>query len=87
MAHEIRVVFHNGEPIQQIGLVRFRPNEQMSGEVILRPDGDITCNHLWVRLQWHTEGRGDRDREKVAELDLFQGHLKGGMEHSFPFAL
>lgn len=67
-------------------LTRYRPGETIRGEVLVIPDGDLRCNHLRARLKWHTEGRGDRDQETVAEADLFQGTLPAGMPRQYPFA-
>ena len=40
-------------------------------------------------LRWHTEGRGDRDRAVIEDLDLFQGILRAGSPifYSFHFKL
>jgi hypothetical protein len=54
---------------------RFAPGEAIQGSVQIVPDSDIRANHVWIRLQWHTEGRGDRDQGRVAEADVFQGVL------------
>ncbi len=56
-------------------VVRFRPGEEIIGSVEVVSDGDVRCDHLYIRLTWHTEGRGDRDEATVEELDVFQGTL------------
>ena len=68
---------------------RFRPGETMQGSIQVMPQGDMNCRHLFARLVWQTEGRGDRDRGVVEELDLYQGQLRAGtsMHHSFHFRL
>jgi hypothetical protein len=39
-------------------------------------------------LMWRTEGRGERDREHIDELDVYQGVLRPGPSHfSFHFNL
>lgn len=70
-------------------LVRFRPGEALQGSVRITPIGDIQARHVYLRLQWHTEGRGDRDQAVVAEQDVFQGLLKDGTPtyYSFHFKL
>ncbi|MBI3910386.1 MAG: ribosomal protein L7/L12 [Armatimonadetes bacterium] len=67
------------------GLVRYEPGADLWGTVQVTPDSNIRCHHLWVRLQWHTEGRGDRDQGKVAVRDIFQGELYAGMPGVYPF--
>jgi hypothetical protein len=70
-------------------LMRFRPGETLQGSVKITPQSDLQARHVFIRLLWHTEGRGDRDQAIVAEQDVFQGVLKAGMPayHSFHFRL
>ena len=70
-------------------LRRYAPGEEIAGTATITTDSDLTCNHLYVRLQWHTEGRGDRDDQNVAELDIYQGTLSPGapITHDFRFTL
>jgi hypothetical protein len=65
---------------------RFAPGDTLQGSVQLVPEGNIKANHVWVRLQWHTEGRGDRDQGRVAELDVFQGTLTAQTPYTFGFS-
>jgi hypothetical protein len=69
--------------------LRFKPGEAMQGSVQVTVQRDMNCRHLFIRLVWQTEGRGDRDRGVVEEVDLYQGHLRAGtpMHHSFHFRL
>lgn len=55
--------------------------------VEITPDRDIRCNHLFLRLRWHTEGRGTRDEAQVAQEDLFQGVLAADRMVTYPFRL
>ena len=68
---------------------RFAPGVALTGSVQIVPDSDLQANHVWIRLQWHTEGRGDRDLTRVAELDVFQGVLaaRSPMTYGFNFTL
>jgi hypothetical protein len=70
-------------------LRRYDPGEEISGTVTILPDSDLRCNHLYVRLQWHTEGRGDRDEGTIAEDDTYQGTLtpSAPISHDFRFTL
>ena len=57
----------------------FRPGETVQGSIQVTPAADVNCRHLFARLRWQTEGRGDQDRGFAAEGDLYQGQLKGGV--------
>jgi len=81
---EIEINIRNGE--EQFGALRFQPDEAIEGTVTILPDSDVNCKHLYVRLEWHTEGRGSQFRQKVEELDLFQGDLQGLMPRTFDFS-
>lgn len=84
----IEVILHGGEA-QSNGLRRYAPGAPLTGVVRLLPDGDVRCNHLHVRLRWHTEGRGDRDESVIHSADVYQGTLRGGVpgEYGFQFRL
>lgn len=69
----------------EAGAMHFLPGAPISGTVEVRPHGNLSCKHLYVRLQWHTEGRGTRDEGRVGELDVFQGTLSAGLTTSYPF--
>ncbi|MFQ5399138.1 MAG: hypothetical protein ACE5E7_06015 [Anaerolineae bacterium] len=79
----IDVTLHEGE--SGYGAVRYRPGDILRGTVVVDPDEDVRCNHLFVMLVWHTEGRGTRYQEEAEQLDLFQGTLKVGFPRSFDF--
>ena len=68
---------------------RFTPAALVQGSVQITPEQDLNCRHVFARLQWRTEGRGDEDKEIAAEQDLFQGVLPGGVprHHSFHLRL
>lgn len=71
------------------GLNLYEPRGVFQGSVQIITDSDVDCRHLYARLLWHTEGRGDSDRGVVDELDLFQGQLTAGSPtyHTFHFTL
>ncbi len=81
----IDITIKNGEPAGMTK--RFSPEETISGTLLVVPEKDLKCRHLYVRARWHTEGRGDRDSGVGAEVDLFQGTLKAGMPAEYPFEL
>jgi hypothetical protein len=80
---DINLTLRNG--VEAFGSMSFKPVDMLQGTVIIYPDGEFNCKHLFVRLEWHTEGRGTQYREKVAELDLFQGLFQDSMPKSFDF--
>lgn len=84
MATEINVAIHGG--YDDLDTKFFRPGEAVKGNVTVIPDKDLNCRHLYIRLVWHTEGRGTRFLDKVEELDVFQGTLQQGMPRTFDFA-
>ena len=83
----IEIILHGGEAEE--GLRRYLTGQELTCIVCVTPDDDVRCNHLLVRLQWHTEGRGDRDETIVSTADLYQGTLGGGVpgDYSFRFPL
>lgn len=64
---------------------RYAPGDPVKGLLIVTPDEDLNCKHLYLRLLWHTTGRGTQYKENVTELDLHQGKLAGGLPRSFNF--
>lgn len=70
-------------------LMRFRPGETLQGSVQVTPESDLVARHVYIRLLWYTEGRGDRDQAIVGEQDVYQGDLRAGVPayYSFHFRL
>jgi hypothetical protein len=70
-------------------LTRFLPGEGVQGSVRITPDIDLNARHVYVRLLWHTEGRGDRDEVVITQEDVFQGVLRAGtpVHYTFHFRL
>lgn len=87
MKTDIKITFSNG--IRENGNLRFHPGETMQGYVTIIPHKDITCQHVYLRLLWHTKGLGDRFMRKIAEDDIFQGTLQKDtpLRHEFTFTL
>jgi hypothetical protein len=80
---DIQVEIRNAE--KEYGAWRLRPTEFVQGMVTVIPDSEVKCKHLYVRLEWHTEGRGSQFRQKVAEQDVFEGTLRANIPRSFAF--
>jgi hypothetical protein len=82
------VEFRWNVPGMDLGkLPRFDPGSTLEGTVTITPQADLNCNGVKVRLEWHTEGRGDRDQHKADEMVVFQGVLAAGQPSVFPFRL
>ncbi len=81
MATEFEITFRSGSEYEQL-----HPGETLQGTVTVFPDKNLDCKHLYIRLLWHTEGRGTRYLQKVEELDVFQGTLQQGLPNSFEFS-
>ncbi len=64
----------------------YRPGDSIRGRVTLFTDSNVKCKHFFIRLGWHTEGRGSRYEEKIEELDVFQGELQGALPSTYDFS-
>ncbi|MCA9931487.1 MAG: hypothetical protein KC419_23540 [Anaerolineales bacterium] len=80
---DIEISLQGGEAVH--GMQRYRPGEVVHGNFTVFPDEGVKCSHLYVRLLWHTEGRGTRFQEVIGEEDIFQGEFQAGMPRSFDF--
>ena len=81
MATNFEITFHN-----QADGAYMHPGETLRGVVTIFPDKDLDCKHLYIRLLWHTEGRGTRFLDVVEELDVFQGKMQQGFPNSYEFS-
>jgi hypothetical protein len=61
------------------GLMQFEPRTRLAGTVTITPGNNIRARKTYVQLQWHTEGRGDRDEGAVAALSLTEAPLQAGV--------
>lgn len=80
---DIEISFQGSEDSFDIPL--YRPGQSAHGNITIFPDERVKCNHLHVRLLWHTEGRGTKYKEVIEEDDVFQGEFQAGMPRSFSF--
>ena len=79
----IEVTLHDGEP--RNGRQHYEPGDELRGTVRVLPTGNLECRGLYVRLAWHTEGRGTPDRMQMSEQNLYQGRLSAGATTSYGF--
>jgi hypothetical protein len=66
---------------------RIEPGSILEGWVSITSNREVTCNGVKVRLEWHTEGRGDRDRRVVAEQEVYKGVLPADQPSVYQFQL
>jgi hypothetical protein len=57
------------------GWRRYEPGSTVRGWIRLTPREHVNCDRVLARLEWHTEGRGDLDRHRAAEIVLAGGDL------------
>jgi len=81
----INIALRDGQP--NGGILNYTPGQTVRGSVEITPGADFNCKHVYIRLEWHTEGRGDRDQQHVAQVDVFQGTLAARIPRTFDFAL
>jgi hypothetical protein len=62
------------------------PGSVLEGSLTVTPVADLNCNNVFLRLHWHTEGRGTRDQGSAVETSVFQGLLPAGQPAMFAFA-
>jgi hypothetical protein len=62
---------------------RYEPGSTIQGRARLTSDGTVECSRVVVRLEWHTEGRGDRDQRCADEVELASGILPERLDQSF----
>ena len=81
MTTEVEITFRGDAQFPQ-----FHPGETLQGTVTVFPDQNLDCQHVYIRLLWHTEGRGTSYLETIEELDVFQGNMQQGLPNSFEFS-
>lgn len=79
----LEINLQDGEPL--LDMRRYRPGDTINGTAVVYPNKEINAQHIYIRLQWQTAGRGTPFKQKEAELDLFQGTLSAGLPQSYPF--
>ena len=78
---DIELTLQGGE-IQDNGR-RCDPGSTLQGWARLTPEGTANCRRVVARLEWHTEGTGDRDDGCIGEVELATGPLAGPLIQSF----
>jgi hypothetical protein len=66
---------------------RYDPGSTVQGWVRLTPDGSVNSDRVMAWLEWHTEGRGDRDQGRADEVEVLKGPLSGSLVQSFTLTL
>jgi hypothetical protein len=81
---QITITIENGEEIGG-GLRRFDPASSIKGRVDIMPEKNINTRAVELYVQWHTEGRGDKDVGSTPPIQLYSGQLNNGMPVYYPF--
>jgi hypothetical protein len=64
---------------------RFTPGARIAGDAHVFPRQEINARRIVARLQWHTEGRGDKNAGVAEETVLAEGPLTPSIPQSFSF--
>jgi len=64
----------------------YRPLETVSGRIQWQLDGE-SAEKLTLELLWHTEGKGTRDAQQVASMQVDRPRLSGEREFRFTLPL
>jgi hypothetical protein len=78
---DIELALQGGEV--EGGRRHYEPSSPVRGSVRLTPHDTVDCRRVVTRLEWHTEGTGDRDRECVDETELVTGPLSEPVDRRF----
>jgi hypothetical protein len=78
---DIELALQGGEV--ENGGRRYEPSSPVHGSARLTPHGTVECRRVVARLEWHTEGSGDRDRECVDEVELVKVSLSEPLVRRF----
>jgi hypothetical protein len=81
---DVQITLEGGE--DRGGTPAYPPGGTISGRVEILPQTDLTADHVLIQLEWHTEGRGDRDGQVAEAKDIYQGVLTAGVAISEDFA-
>ena len=84
MSADIVIQIDNGEDIGS-GLRRFNPAGNIKGRIDIMPQKNINARSVELYVEWHTEGRGDKDNGVTPPILLHNGQLNSGMPIYFPF--
>jgi hypothetical protein len=73
MAAEFNIDLMGGELLPN-GIMRFDPGSTIQARLTVAPDKSVNCK-VEVWLEWHTEGRGDRDTQKAQPIQIYNGQI------------
>jgi hypothetical protein len=68
-------------------ILRLEPGSTVEGWITVTANRNVNCSGVKVRLEWHTEGRGDRDSRVVTEQEVYRGVLPADQPSVYPFQL
>jgi hypothetical protein len=64
----------------------YLPGSTVRGTATLMPSQDVRCDRVVAAVGWHTEGRGDKDKRRVAEVTIARGPLAASSHHTYEFS-
>lgn len=77
----IDITFKRGD-----GVLQFKPGETLAGKVRVEAEHPITCRDVLIEVGWHTEGKGDRNSERVLMEPLMVTELLPDQPVTHPFS-
>jgi len=63
----------------------YTTGDRITGRVEVHATVEVKCKALAIRTDWKTHGRGNVDRAKGVEFNLFEGTFDAGQKYSYPF--
>lgn len=69
------------------GTRHYEPETEIEGCARLTPERSVDARRVVARLQWHTEGRGDRDKARPDEVELASGPLTEPLVRNFTLSV
>lgn len=73
---DFQVKFKDGVAAE--GARGYLPGATVSGIYEIVPQSNIRCRKAEIRLEWYTEGKGDRDGEVIDSREIAAGDLMAG---------
>lgn len=61
------------------GLKQYEPGSLLQGTVVITPGDNINCRSVELWVEWHSEGRGDRDRGVIGQVRIHEGSVQAGI--------
>lgn len=67
---------------------KFVGGDTIRGQFSLAVDAVTKCRKVWLKIGWHTSGKGDKDEDFVVKKIVHEGDIPvGGLADSFEVVL